>query len=332
MKPSKPVIQLPNASKFLNPSIQQLQNILPTKTIHKGLQTGAHHLRNIFAIPLDLVDQYGPLPSHAKTPAEASVLRAALKQNEHFGSAPNDDWGTMINAFEPCEVEKGAMIIQQGDLGDYFYVIMTGSVEFQVDGKTVGTASSGASFGDLALLYNCPRGATVVAVDQVKLMRLHQTVFRRILRTQAIEVDERRLELLQGISFLKDVSPYDLNRLAQAMQVRLLEEGKTVARRGDESNVFLVLDQGKLRVTNIVVGNKSYADATLGPGDQFGGLAITRGLPVVGDVTVVENARIFQIPSDSFQDIVGDLDEIVTKTIHKTQLVCATITAGDVTD
>eukprot|EP00957_Ditylum_brightwellii_P188401 14342536-Ditylum_brightwellii.AAC.1 len=74
-------------------------------------------------------------------------------------------------------VVAGDDIIKQGDIGDYFYVIESGSVKFTVDGAEVGKAKSGDGFGELALLYNCPRAATCTAEEACDLWRVDQDTF-----------------------------------------------------------------------------------------------------------------------------------------------------------
>ena len=59
------------------------------------------------------------------------------------------------------QVEEGQHVINQGDNGDYFYVIESGQFDIFVDGHPVGDIGAGAAFGELALMYSSPRAATV---------------------------------------------------------------------------------------------------------------------------------------------------------------------------
>ncbi len=68
---------------------------------------------------------------------------------------------------ESCPAET--VIIRQYDLGDYFYIVDQGKVDFIANDLQVGSTSRGGSFGELALLYDCPRAATCVAATDCDL-------------------------------------------------------------------------------------------------------------------------------------------------------------------
>jgi hypothetical protein len=71
----------------------------------------------------------------------------------------------------------GAVIIRQGDPGDAFYLVTEGRVEVRQDGALLGTLGPGGSFGELALLRDVPRTATVTAVGEVSCYRVEGTTF-----------------------------------------------------------------------------------------------------------------------------------------------------------
>jgi len=77
----------------------------------------------------------------------------------------------------PYSVPAGAVIIRQGEPGDRFYVIVSGSVHVSVDGQVVRHEEAGEWFGEIALLRRVPRTATVEAVTPTELVALERRVF-----------------------------------------------------------------------------------------------------------------------------------------------------------
>ena len=77
----------------------------------------------------------------------------------------------------PLQAATGAWIIREGETGDRFYVVDDGEIEVSVGGSVVRRQGPGSSFGEIALLRNVPRTASVQAVTDVRLLALERDVF-----------------------------------------------------------------------------------------------------------------------------------------------------------
>ena len=79
------------------------------------------------------------------------------------------------DAFEPVEYKRGDFVINQGEDGQHFFAVWSGSLKAYIkkDGADLHVASygQGKSFGELALMYNTPRAASVKAEDDCVLLR-----------------------------------------------------------------------------------------------------------------------------------------------------------------
>jgi CRP-like cAMP-binding protein len=79
----------------------------------------------------------------------------------------------------PVSAASGAQVIRQGDHGDRFYAIVDGTVDVDVGGRVIATEGAGSCFGEIALLDDVPRTATVTANTDVRLLALDRDDFLR---------------------------------------------------------------------------------------------------------------------------------------------------------
>jgi hypothetical protein len=122
----------------------------PTSALKGFTKDGLRNVRNVFAIHLDLEGYQ--LPVFEKSEEEKDMITKALKGNFVFEHLSSRERKPLVQAFEKISVPEKEEIIKQGDEGNFFYVIAKGTCSFEVDGKEVGQAKEGNSFGELALL------------------------------------------------------------------------------------------------------------------------------------------------------------------------------------
>jgi MFS family permease len=128
-------------------------------------------------LPLVLVPLWRPLvavDAAADVPDAAVALLGGLPI---FAPLPRPELERLALALTDVHVEAGTAVITQGDVGDRFYVIREGSADVEVDGELVRTVEAGDSFGEIALVRDIPRTATVRAVTDLELSALQRDVF-----------------------------------------------------------------------------------------------------------------------------------------------------------
>jgi hypothetical protein len=114
---------------------------------------------------------------------------AALMGVPFFSSLPGPALERLAAALIPVTARPGTQIITQGRLGDRFYIIAGGTVQVSVDGNPVRTMGAGESFGEIALLHDIPRTASVAAVTPVELLALDRHHFVETVTGQPAAVE-----------------------------------------------------------------------------------------------------------------------------------------------
>ena len=148
---------------------------------------------------------FGPrlLGIDARAVAPAADRLALLRTTPIFAPLSGVTLESVAARLIPLEMDAGAVIIREGDSGDRFYLIASGEVEVTAQGKPVATLGPGDYVGEIALLRDVPRTATVTAKVPVTLYALERDDFLSAVtshaasRTQAERVVGSRLTGLQ---------------------------------------------------------------------------------------------------------------------------------------
>jgi CRP-like cAMP-binding protein len=283
--------------------------------------------QNVFAEPLDINETF-VTPSYDKPSVSVQFIDSALADNFIFASLTPAERRLLIDAMKLEEVAAGTIIIQQGDIGDYFYVVDQGQVAFSVDGNHVGDCTRGASFGELALLYNCPRAATCIATTPCRLWKVDQRTFRYMLANNTANQAKDIHEVLRKVPFLSELDDHDLLKISDALTSVSFSSGERIINKGDVGEVFYIIREGNVKVTDIGFGDSQYVDQTLGPGDFFGERALLTGEPRAANVTASSNCTTLCLSRDTFEKTLGPLQGLIDLAMKKRVLMGVPIFAN----
>lgn len=251
-------------------------------------------------------ESWRPPQNNLSTTEEESVADS-LKNNFLFKQLDENSKKTVISALESKSLKKDSVIIKQGDEGDFFYIIESGTVDFFVNDVKVSTSSDGSSFGELALMYNAPRAATVIAVTDVTVWALDRLTFRRILLEGSFN---RRLmyeDFLKDIEILKSLSDQERSKLADALSTERYQKGDKIVTEGEQGENFYLIESGTCQVYNKKLGQIK----KLGKGDYFGELALINELPRQATVEALDNVIVATLGKSGFQRLLGPVVEVL---------------------
>jgi len=248
-----------------------------------------------------------------KSPYIKGTIRSALTSNFVFSTLTPAEIEDFIDFMKMEKFEEGASAIKQGEPGDYFYVVESGTFTYVVDGKNVGSAGPGASFGELALVYNSPRAATVRADADSVVWSLNRMTFRTILANASSLQGDKIVESLKNVQILKDLKEPQFVALAGAVQLVTYSPGDAIIQKGDSGNIFYMIKSGTVVVSGADGGMKPHK---IGAGDVFGEKALLTGEPRAANITADSACTVMALDREDFNVILGDMRELIQSNLN----------------
>jgi CRP-like cAMP-binding protein len=229
-----------------------------------------------------------------------------------FSDLPPD---AFIALFERCplkRVEPGDIVIQQGSLGDSFYVICAGSVRvFRMDGeqrREIATLEEGAFFGEMALLSGAARTASVeAATEDTQLLEISAPILTELSHrypqvASALKkfCRQRLLSNLMGSATLfQPFSRNDRRDLVQRFRARDVAKGDVLIKEGQRSDGMYVILSGEVEVR---VGPTQVA--SLKEGDVFGEMSLLTKSNATASVAASKHTSLLRLPREDFDLII----------------------------
>lgn len=148
---------------------------------------------------------------HGKSDEQRQRLINVVEKMLLFKSLDSEQMSQVLDAMFEKVVEPGEKIIIEGDDGDYFYIIERGQYDclklIDNEQKRVFQYDNKGSFGELALMYNAPRAATIVSTTEGSLWAMDRQTFRKIVvkaTAKKRRMYEEFLRKVEVLSILKD--------------------------------------------------------------------------------------------------------------------------------
>lgn len=256
----------------------------------------------------------------AKSDGVRKLLTSAIKKNPLFKGCADENLQEFVDVFTPRKFTNGSTVIKQGDQGDVFYVVESGSLDIYINvgqGKDktetqVGVPyGPGAGFGELALIYNSPRAATIRTSDDCVLWEITRTAFKGLQLQHEQKTHEVKLSSLRAVKLGEKVmgdvlSKGDLESMALAVKTQSFAKGDVIIREGEKGDVFYVVTKG-----SVAVSQKGKVVATLGVSSFFGEKALLSSDTRNATCSAGTDVECLTLLREDFQLLLGNLADLL---------------------
>jgi cAMP-dependent protein kinase regulator len=245
-------------------------------------------------------------------------IQNRLKDSFMFSALEENEAVVVIDAMEEKRFKGGDSIIVENENGDELFVVETGKLKCTkvIDGesKFLKHYEPGEAFGELALLYNAPRAATIVADEDCLLWSLDRATFNHIVKDAAARKREKYEDFLKSVSLLSSMDHYERSKLADAIKEAVFKKGDTIITQGEEGKQFYVIVEGEATATKILNPGQAPTEVMqYKAGDYFGELALLKNEPRAANVVCKTECKCVTLERSSFKRLLGPLDEILRR-------------------
>lgn len=271
------------------------------------------------------IKEYKP-PVVPKTDTQKSEIRAVLQMSFMFNTLEDKEFDIIINAMNIRNYKLNEWVIKQGDDGAELFVVSSGKLKCEkvFPGQSAPTFlkhyQRGDVFGELALMYNAPRAASIIALEDSTLFSLDRDTFNNIVKTATIRRRETYENFLKKVEILADLEDYERAKLCDCLKTEKFEKGDFVIKEGDIGDKFYFVQEGTADALKSEAG-KLVKVFEYGPNDYFGELALLdddnrrkASIQVTSD-----NFRVAVMNKLTFKRILGPIENILKRNAGKYQ-------------
>ncbi|MEK6606559.1 MAG: cyclic nucleotide-binding domain-containing protein [Myxococcota bacterium] len=285
-----------------------------TATRPEGMKGQVHD------IPLEEADIDAAF-SRIEKPGErpAPPLRAPSRSERLVSALDPASLHWLVARLQARKFGIGEVILRPEDAGAALHLILSGAVVVRQDGRELERIAEGGFFGEVALVTDLPRHATVLATDETDILSvprdaLAELIDRQpnVLRTLLGLLRDRLLERLIRTSPIFTAFP-EAERRAVEQSFRFVEaeRGAFLITEGERSPGLFVLVAGRVEVVTQQQGMTVVHLSDLGPGELFGEISLLTGGSAVASIRALKKCWTLLLPRDAFQRLVVEHPDVL---------------------
>ncbi|XP_053106783.1 cGMP-dependent protein kinase 1-like isoform X2 [Hemicordylus capensis] len=241
-------------------------------------------------------------PCVPKSARDTNFILEAVKRNKFLRCLGDGQSQPLVESFTPEQRQPGDVVVAEGDEGHTMYIVAGGELSVTQKGRQLRTLLPGDVFGELAVLYNCQRTATVAALTPVQLWAIGRQTYRTIITENAKQQRAEVLAGLRGVKPLQGLSDAALSQLLDSAEERTFTHNEQIIQEGDEGRTFFFILSGQVEVTRTVAGQEEHI-RVLKAGDHFGELALIRNIRRTASCRAQDEVTCIAVSKEDFQEL-----------------------------
>ncbi|XP_071748038.1 cGMP-dependent protein kinase, isozyme 2 forms cD4/T1/T3A/T3B isoform X2 [Lepeophtheirus salmonis] len=222
----------------------------------------------------------------------------------------------IVDCMYVMKYSQGSLIIKEGDVGSIVYVMEEGKVEVSRENKFLSILPPGKVFGELAILYNCKRTATIKAATDCKLWAIERKCFQTIMMRTGLMRQAEHSAFLKSVPTFVNLPEETLIKLADVLEECAYKDGDYIVRQGAGGDTFFIISRGRVKVTKCEPGKtEDKFIRNLHKGEFFGEKALQGDVKRTANIIADDPSGVtcLVIDRDAFHHLISNLEDIKTR-------------------
>lgn len=270
------------------------------------------------------------------------VAGAKVPKLPLFGELTPPSLEQLLEAWDLRELADGEPAIEEGAEGRDAFVVVRGHLRAQRgqgdEAAVLAELGPGALFGEMALVSEAPRAASVIAREPVQLLVANRDALEALAK-RTPKIGERLSEfcrarmvsnLIRHSAILRSVAPQERAALMARFETRSFKAGERLVTHEQEPEGLFLIASGAVKVIGRDADGDELQVAELGPGDVVGEISLVLRRPATADVVATHPTIALELRREQFQEaikehpgLLGELYDLATKREEEMRSVVA---------
>ena len=261
-----------------------------------------------------------------RTPRTATVDLTRLPPSPLFSSLDKAAFEAVVQKLDLRWVNAGDVLVEEGDQGDSMFVVVQGVVNVMHGERIIAVMGEGSFFGEMALVTDSPRLASVLAAKDGLLFEIHRARLEEIAgkypsvgKVVAGFYQDRLLaNVLRASPIFRPLSDTERHTVGEKFVRHSLPPQTILLEQGKPGAGFCVLLRGKCEVFHEGSKGEQRKLPALREGDVFGEISLLLESPCTATVRTLSFCEVLELPRDDFKRLVlpnAEIKSMVQKLI-----------------
>ena len=236
-----------------------------------------------------------------KTDQEMRQIILSLKKHFIFTSLKAEYTSIIVHHMKHFFLNGNEVVFEQGKPGNNFYVVATGKLEVIINNKQVGILRPGDSFGEMALIHDTLRTATIKTIDKCSLWGLDRATFRKTLELLESANYQENKQFIETIPVFETLNANQKEALVHSFSTQYFNPGTKIIKEGDPGELLYIIKEG-----NVLCTRDEQEIRRMGKGSYFGEQALIYNEMRTATVTAIDNVKAIVISGAKLTKVLGD--------------------------